>query len=82
EGYECEMEFLKNNALKNTNKGLKVETAAEFIKNIANKENPKSSYTLGKDAKFAQLMSYFPQDLINKLVRFGLQLRMKNKKLL
>lgn len=77
EGYECEMEFLKNNALKNTDKGLKVEDAAAFIKKIALKKNPKSSYTLGRDAKLAQIMSYLPQDMINNLVKFGLSARIK-----
>lgn len=74
--YEEEMNFIKNNALKNTSKGLKVEQAAKFIKKIALKKNPKSSYTLGKDAKFAQLLSYLPQDIVNKLVKFGLKSRM------
>lgn len=75
--YEKELEFIKNNALKNSDKGLKVEFAAEFIKKIVEKKNPHSSYTLGRDAKFAQILSYLPQDLINKLVKFGLKLRMK-----
>lgn len=77
EGYEFEMDFLKNNALKNTTKGLKVEDAASFIKKIAQTKNPKSSYILGRDAKFAQIISYLPQDLINKLVRFYMIKRMK-----
>ncbi len=77
EGYEAEMNFMKNNALKNTNKGLKVEDAAKFIHKIAYKKNPKASYTLGRDAKFAELLSYLPQDIINKLVKFGLKSRMK-----
>lgn len=75
--YEKELEFIRNNALKNSDKGLKVQTAAAFIKEIAEKRNPKSSYTLGRDAKFAHLLSYLPQDLINKLVKFGLKARMK-----
>lgn len=77
EGYEAEMNFMKNNALKNTNKGLKVEDAAKFIYKIAYKKNPKASYTLGRDAKFAEVLSYLPQDIINKLVKFGLKSRMK-----
>ncbi len=77
EDYRCELEFLKNNALKNTNKGLKVEDAAVFIKKVATAKNPKTSYTLGRDAKFAHFMSYLPQDVINKLVKFGLRSRMK-----
>ena len=75
--YEKEMEFLKNNALKNTNKGLNVVKAAEFIKKIALKKNVKTSYTLGKDAKFAQIMSYLPQDVINCLVKKGLKYRIE-----
>lgn len=76
EGYEKEMEFMKSNALSNTKKGLSVEKAAEAIKNIAYMKNPKSSYTIGNDAKFAQVLSYLPQDMINYLVKKGLTLRM------
>ena len=75
--YRCELEFLKNNALKNTNKGLKVEDAASFIKKVALMKTPKVSYTLGCDAKFAHMMSYLPQGVINKLVKFGLKYRIK-----
>jgi len=75
--YEKELEFIKNNALKNSHKGLKVEDAANFIKKIALSKNPKTSYILGRDAKFVQILSYLPQDLINKLVKFGLEQRMK-----
>lgn len=71
-GYEKEMEFIKKNALKNTNKGLRVEDAARFIKKIAQNKNPKSSYTIGNDAKFAHILSYLPQDVINFLVKFKL----------
>ncbi len=74
--YEAEMNFIKNNALKNTSKGLKVEQAAGFIKKVALMKNPKSTYTLGIDAKFAHLLSYLPQDVINKLIKFGLKSRM------
>jgi len=75
--YEKELEFIKNNALKNSHKGLNVEYAAKFVQKIALSKNPKSSYTLGRDAKFAQLLSHLPQDVINKLVKFGLKQRMK-----
>lgn len=76
-GYEKELEFIKNNALKNSTKGLDVHKAAEFIKTVSLLKNPKASYTLGKDAKMAQILSLLPQDLINKLVKFGLEKRMK-----
>jgi len=73
--YECEMTYLKNNALKNTSKGLKVEKVGEFIQKIALKKHPKSSYTIGTDAKLAHILSYFPQDWVNKLVKLGLKYR-------
>ncbi len=75
EGYETELEFIKNNALSNSQKGLNVTYAAKFIYKIAVKKNPKASYTLGRDAKFAHILSYLPQDLINRLVKFGLKAR-------
>lgn len=76
-GYEKEMEFMKANALKNSQKGLAVEKVAKFVYKVANKKNPKSSYTIGKDAKVAQILSLFPQDLVNKIVKFGMKVRIK-----
>lgn len=75
--YSKEMEFLKNNALKNTNKGLNVEDVAKRIIDISLSKNPRASYTIGKDAKFAQILSLLPQDVINGLVGFGLRMRIK-----
>ena len=77
DGYEKEMSFMKLNALKNTDKGLPVEKVAKFIYTVANSKNPKSSYTIGKDAKIAQILSLFPQDLINKIVQFVMKVRIK-----
>lgn len=74
--YEAEMNFIKDNALKSSDKGLDVVIAAKRIKQIALLKSPKSSYTIGKDAKFAQILSYLPQSLVNKLVKFALKLRM------
>ena len=76
-GYEKEMQFMKSNALKNTNKGLSVDKVAKFIYNVARKRCPKPSYTVGKDAKFAQILSYLPQDIVNKLVKLGMKARIK-----
>lgn len=75
--YHKEMEFLKNNALKNSDKGLKTDDVAKIIKKIALAKNPRASYTIGKDAMFAKILSLFPQDVINRLVLFGLKMRMK-----
>jgi NAD(P)-dependent dehydrogenase (short-subunit alcohol dehydrogenase family) len=75
--YQNEMEFIKLNALRNTNRGLDVKYVAKFIKKVSEKKNPRASYTLGADAKFAEFMSCLPQDWINKIVKFGLRSRIK-----
>lgn len=77
EEYKKELEFIKNNALKNTNKGLCTEEVAQLIKKIDSLKNPKSTYTIGKDAKFAQFLSILPQDLTNKIIKFGMKCRIK-----
>lgn len=71
--YERELRFLRSNALKNTLSGLPVDEVAKLVKKVADLKNPKSSYTVGKDAKFAQILSLLPQDWINSLVRFGMR---------
>ncbi len=78
--YAKELSFLKNNALSNTQKGLDVRIVAEKIKEISLKKRVKSSYLIGKDAIFAQILSYLPQDLINNLVKLGLKARISNCK--
>ena len=75
--YSNELEFLKNNALKNTSKGLQIEKVAQKIYQIDSMKNPKSSYTIGKDAKISEIISHLPQDIINSLIKFGLKCRMK-----
>ena len=75
--YQRELEFIKNNALKNTQKGLPVSKVADLVLKIDKLKNPKSSYTVGMDAKFAQILSLLPQDLINIIIKFGMKCRMK-----
>lgn len=77
--YSSELEFLKNNALKNTTKGINVRVCAEKIKKIALKKHVKSSYLIGKDAYAAQLLSYIPQGILNKLIKFAMKKRMSAK---
>ncbi len=76
-GYEREMEFVRNNALKNSEKGLDVGHVAKFIYKVSNKKKPRASYTIGLDAKFAQLLTLFSQDFINKVVKLGLKARIR-----
>ena len=77
EGYEKEMEFIAKNARKNEEKGLGVNDVVNLIIKVDNSKNPKLSYTVGRDAFGAHLISKLPQSLINKLVKFGLKLRIK-----
>ena len=76
-GYEKEMEFIANNARKNETKGLDVNKVVETILRADKAKNPKLSYTVGKDALGAYLISKLPQKIINKLVKLGLKIRMK-----
>lgn len=76
-GYENELEFLKDNALKNSNRGLDVREVAKFIQKVAFSKKPKSSYTIGFDAKMAQFFSYFPQDFINFMMKKGMEYRFR-----
>lgn len=74
--YKKEFEFLAKNASKNNQKGLEAQKVADFIIKICKKKNPKSSYTIGLDAKFAEAFSHLPQDWINFVVRKGLKYRL------
>lgn len=71
--YEKEMQFMAKNAMRNSTEGLPVSKVVDLIKNISELDNPKSSYTVGLDAKFAELASRLPQDWINFLIELGLK---------
>lgn len=73
--FEKEMKFLEQNALKNGTQGLDVRKVVELVLKVDNMKNPKPSYTIGKDALFASLLSKFPQNIINNLVKKGLEVR-------
>lgn len=75
--YEKEFEFLIKNAQTNKNKGLDAKKVAKFIVKISECKNPKASYTIGKDAFFAQILSHLPQNGINFLVKKGFEAKMK-----
>ena len=76
ETYEKEMRFLADNARKNTNKGLKSTDIANLVSKVLKIKNPKLSYNIGKDSKFARLVSLLPLKLSNSLVKFGLKKRL------
>lgn len=78
EKYQKEFDFLKKNAEQNNTKGLDAQKVSDFIVKIEGLEKPKSSYTIGLDAKMAEILSHLPQDLINLLVKKSLADRMAN----
>ena len=76
--FEKEMKFLVSNAHKNSKKGLPPQKLTELLLQILNSKNPKSSYTVGKDAKFAEIFSKLPQDLLNTIIKFTFSKRIKD----
>lgn len=77
EKYQKEMEFMLSNAEKNKDKGLEAQEVVDFILKVEGLENPKPSYTIGQDAKCAEILSHFPQSWINWIVKESLKQRME-----
>ncbi len=73
EKYSRELLFLQKNALDNTDKGLSSKCVVNKVIKIIKSDNPKKSYTIGKEAFFAEILSKFPIDFVNKLIKFKLQ---------
>lgn len=71
-GYENEMKYMVSNASKNGVKGLPVEKVVDLIIKVDAMKNPKPSYCVGYDAKFAEFVSKLPFSLQNKLIKFKL----------
>ncbi|MDR1169011.1 MAG: SDR family NAD(P)-dependent oxidoreductase [Heliobacteriaceae bacterium] len=79
DGYSAAMEYMLANARKNRTGGLDVRKVADLILKIDACENPKPSYTIGADAKFAEILSKLPQEWINFIVKKGLQCKINGK---
>ena len=75
--YSEEMKYIIANAQKNAKTGLPVEKVVKVILKADRALNPKLSYNVGADAMFASLVSKLPQNVINKIVKFGMRLKMK-----
>lgn len=75
--YEKTGKFLIENAKKNEQTGLEPKVVAQTILKALKAKNPRASYTVGRDAKIAQLSKFFPQTLLNKIIRFFLLIRIK-----
>lgn len=77
EKYQIEAEFLIKNAQENAKRGLDAQKVADLVINVDSLEKPKSSYVIGCDAKFAEILSHLPQDWINKIIRKGIERKRK-----
>lgn len=75
EKYDKEYKFLMKNAEKNGKKGLNPQRVVDLVVKVESLEKPKPSYTIGFDAKMAEILSHFPQSCINNIVRKGLAFR-------
>ena len=71
------MEYVLKNAQKNETSGLSSDKVVDVILKADSAKNPKLSYTVGKDACFAHFVSKLPQCIVNKLIKFGIKIRMK-----
>lgn len=69
EKYKKEFDFMIDNARKNAQNGLDAKIVADLIIKVEKLKNPKPSYTVGFDAKVAEVFSHFPQNWINFIVK-------------
>ena len=76
-GFEKEMRFMVKNAEKNQTRGLDVSKVVELIARVNEMENPRYSYTVGFDARFASIISRLPQECLNAIISYGLNRRVK-----
>lgn len=73
EKYSVEMKYMEKNAQKNGKKGLPVEKVVKVITKVVDAKTPKCSYTVGFDAKCAELVSKLPFDVVNKIITAGMK---------
>ncbi len=79
-GFERELDYIIENAKKNETYGLDVMEVVKVVEEIDKNPNPKSSYTVGWDAKLAEIVSKLPQDWVNKLIKAGMNAKFKYKR--
>ena len=75
QGFEKELNYMLKNAKKNGKEGLDVQKVVKLISKICNSSSPKLSYTVGRDAKVAEIISKLSPNLINKIIRCGMFLK-------
>ena len=75
--YSSEMKYVIANAQKNAKTGLPADKVVDVILKADCSGNPKLSYTVGKDAFMASLISKLPQGVINKIVKLGIKMKIR-----
>ena len=75
EEYSKEMRYVLENAKKNEKTGLSADKVVDIILKADRAKNPKLSYTVGSDAFFASIVSKMPQNIINRLIKLGIKLK-------
>ncbi len=78
--YENEINFMVKNARKNGTNGLPVQKVVKLIAKIDTMPAPRPSYTLGADAKIAEIFAHLPQGILNKIIKFKLAQKAKSVK--
>lgn len=76
--YQKQMQYLVQNAKNNGQNGLSVQKVVDLILKIDTMKNPRTSYTIGRDAKFAEVFSKLPFDVQAKLIKLGMKLKFRH----
>ena len=79
-GFERELDYVIDSARKNETYGLDVMQVVKVVEEAAANPTPKSTYTVGWDAKLAELVSKLPQDWVNKLIKAGMKAKFERAK--
>ena len=77
-GFEKELDYVLESAKKNETYGLDVMEVVKVVNEAADTPNPKSSYTVGWDAKLAEFAAKLPQEWLNKLIKAGMNAKFKH----
>ena len=78
--YSKEMKYVLANAERNETRGLEAKDVVKLILQVDKSKNPKLSYTVGSDAFFAHIVSLLPQKIINKIIKFGIKVKIFNNR--
>ena len=78
-GYTEEMRCVVANAMQNERCGLNVDKVVNAVLKADRVKNPRYSYTVGKDALVAKLVSVLPLKIKNILVKWQLKKKMMSK---